>query len=192
MTREPSIDPVAHLHQGRSLVVNSTLEHSPRRIICQGTLQVHWEAWLFLECVHIQCMDIVASRRSPLRIGSALVRICFRGKVPGASLRIDDTSRSGSDGIADIVAAGQVGNQERLHELSVYQQLSSSRIKFVHIVLLRDGINVLLVSRRGVDEWLRIELCRRLSAHLDYRPQTGEELRTLGETVVVALPLCTP
>lgn len=108
-------------------------------------------------------MDPVPPSPEALRSSYCLVLVRFGCNVPGACVRINDTCRSRTDAVCNIIAALEVGgNKEWDLELPIGNNVTSNCIENVGIVLLRDNINILFSAIGSEDERLCINFCRKM------------------------------
>ena len=90
MRRESSIDVLASVQQSRSLMGNTSLEHSVGIIATGDTLKGLRESRLFFQGIDIDGVEPVPAVRETLDL-VGLVLVCLRRQVPGISTGINDS-----------------------------------------------------------------------------------------------------
>ena len=91
MRRESSINVLASMQQGRSLMGNTSLEHSVGIIATGDTLEGLGESRLCFQGIDIDGVEPVPTVRETLDL-VGLVLVCLRRQIPGIRTGINDSS----------------------------------------------------------------------------------------------------
>jgi hypothetical protein len=175
------VDVVTNLQQSWPLVLIARDE--PSVLVVPERCLVHQsrEVWCFRQILCADGVKVVPTLRATWRVrwakiarlelGSRSVLLClpeqrcayrfrvgFRGQVPQASCRIDDTCAGNTDSREDVIAATDVCCQERYTDVTGFDDISSLRIDLIEIVLCRRDKDILDTIACCVHQRLREHL----------------------------------